>query len=239
MHSPALVSSYSNQTDIFYKNFPVEGDKPAQYDEGNGTILTGNKVPNDSSIYKDLWLDSFNAAYNALDFSSTTSEKSRNEIVVGMDMCKQVQQIILEEASTVISGHKISTAPDFRYTILDELSPQRMFLFSQPIILFRFAHFLIDAHTSIGKWRGIHDRPVVVGVHNTLTATVHFVATAINSAGEIKKNCFGKYFRMAARLCEIETWEDSAYHTAVITLPINDTQRFLLALQDVISGSTI
>ncbi|CAK9103521.1 Cell division control protein 45 homolog (Suppressor of nda4 protein) [Durusdinium trenchii] len=204
---------------------PADVNGDLVFDDSDG----GNEGAKFAVKYRQAWQESFNVAYDALDFAS-----SGDIIEQGLTLAKSLQMAIVEEGGSIIAGSKIQSAGNFRYAVLDGLAPKLVSIFSQPQILLRLAQFLVLAYTSAGKWRNESAKPLVLGVKSPRTETAFLVGIPCTSdaADGSRVNKFGMQFREAAQRIEA-SFRHSGFESAAVQIPVDHVQKFVLSLHEV------
>ena len=194
----------------------------------------------DRQRLEDLWQESFNQAYDALEFSAV-GNRSRELLERGLELAKLLQRAMIEEGHQIMTGQRIASAGDFRYCILDGLAPKLASVFSQPMMLMRLTRFVMAANA--GRWKGSAAKPLVmcikgVGAGGALpdgTGAAYFAGLPCPSDnGHVPRNAFGRQFKEAAALVNAG-FRASGYDAAVAEVALDNVQQFLVALHEVVS----
>ncbi len=185
-----------------------------------------------------LWIRNFYLAFDALEFSAT------DKLRLGIQLAMKQQQIILQQAGTIISHRQIRTGRRFRYVILRH-SADLSWLASHPISLSKLALFLVEALRSTKKAR----LPLVLAAFQPTKQLYQVVATnGIRFEDEEDfeeeeeaivydqpyqfRNHFGMSFRQAAQQIRARVKHDG-FETSVIEVNADDLKQFLHVLQTI------
>jgi len=168
-------------------------------------------------------LESFNAAYDLLDFRSDSSKS--------LDLATQIEQAIIGQGTSIMIGQKIKSAIGFRYCILEGAQG----VFHQPLILERLAQFVILAHTSVRKWMDAAAKPLLLGVRDEHRNLTVFVGVPCSEIGKVKVNVFGHIMEEAAKRVGT-TYSAPSFECASLQIRSDDSQNFLLALYEVLNN---
>lgn len=147
------------------------------------------------------------------------------------------QQIILVEASTILSHRLLRYGRRFRYVVLRNGSDEA-WLAGHAFSLAKLALFIADAtrNTRRGKL------PLVVAAYSALDDTYFVVASgtatgldnehgdAVGATGGVMRNRFGLAFRRAAQTMRARVKHDG-FDTSMIEVRAEDLKGFLQTLQ--------
>lgn len=113
-----------------------------------------------------LWIRNFYTAFEALDYSATAKLKH------GIQLAMKQQQVIIHEASTIISHRQVRTGRRFRYVVLRH-SSDLAWLSSHPVSLSKLALLLVEALRNNKKAR----LPLVLAAFQPQSQLYQVVAT--------------------------------------------------------------
>lgn len=149
------------------------------------------------------------------------------------------QQIILLEASTILSHRLLRYGRRFRYVILRNGSDEA-WLAGHAFSLAKLALFIADATRNTRRGR----LPLVVAAYSTLGDTYFVVASGtskeldgardadVDSIEGVTRNRFGLAFRRAAQVVRARVKHDG-FDTSIIEVKAEDLKSFLQTLQTI------
>lgn len=209
--------------------------------EATSTTLQLAEVPNGEQ-QEALWIRNFYLAFDALEFTAT------DKLRMGIRLAMKQQQVIMHEASAIISHRQVRTGRRFRYVVLKH-SADLAWLASHPVSLSKLALFLVEALRNTKKAK----LPLVLAAYQAQRQLYQVVATngirGSSSAGDDYedeeeegelpfdqpyqfRNHFGMSFRQAAQQIRARVKHDG-FETSVIEVNGDDLKQFLHVLQTI------
>jgi cell division control protein 45 len=138
------------------------------------------------------------------------------------------QQIILHEATTILSHRLLRYGRRFRYVVLRH-SSDLAWLSNHPLSLTKLTLFLSEATRGSKRAR----TPLLLAAFQALTDTYLVVVWTSNAGGEeSSRNCFGIAFRRAAQTVRARVKHDG-FDSAMIEVKSEDLKGFLQTLQTI------
>ncbi|CAM9275606.1 unnamed protein product [Discosporangium mesarthrocarpum] len=195
-------------------------DQVRKADEGRNTNVCPTEDP-------EIWVDSFNTAYDAL------SGKSPALLQKGLELSMSLQKAVVQQAVTMIEKRALNLNKHFRYAFIRSAETDEQ-LFTQPLALGKLASFLIDVHRENGKWAGEKARPLVIMAERVSTYLVVGV-TCPEKAGTVVRNGFGARFQLAAQQINARARHDG-FEASVMEINKEDVHDFIEALHDTMSA---
>jgi len=219
-------------------------EAPSAESTSSALQLAELNVEPDAKQKEQLWVRNFYLAFDALDSSST------DKLRLGIRLAMKQQQVILHEASTIISHRQVRSGRRFRYVVLKH-SADLAWLASHPVSLSKLALFLVEALRSTKQAR----LPLVLAAYQAQTQLYQVVATngirdsnptydGVNFDDEDHdegrvldqpyqfRNHFGSSFRQAAQQIRARVKHDG-FETSVIEVNGDDLKQFLHVLQTI------
>lgn len=209
--------------------------------EATSTSFESAQLDSSLDAPQQLWIRNFYLAFDALDFIAT------DKLRMGIKLAMKQQQVILHEASNIISHRQVRTGRRFRYVVLKH-SSDLSWLASHPISLSKLALFLVEALRNTKKAR----LPLVLAAYQPQSQLYQVVATnGVRRSGttgdeEVEddedegvadqpyqfRNHFGSSFRQAAQQIRARVKHDG-FESSVIEVNADDLKQFLHVLQTV------
>jgi len=210
-------------------------------------MMDSSSVNTSSTSGFPNWVQNFYYTYDALD--AQKAEKLQQ----GIQLAKRQQQVILHEATTILSHRSMRYGRRFRYVVLRH-SADLAWLSNHPLSLGKLALFLLDATRTSRKGH----LPLVLAAYQKAKDTFLVVATvAMQKAQEqaegtdrhleeprnkyfllllILFSQFGQAFRKAAQLIRARVKHDG-FESSMIEVKAEDLKAFLQTLQMVTNSS--
>lgn len=217
------------------ESFSVEAPIPKlllQDDTEAGDDEVHDRDEVERNTLRDWKSNSFNQAYDFLSFRG--NDKADELFKHGLGLAKNLQQMIMTEFEAImVNKNMIKTTGDFRYCLLESLTPSLARALVRPEHLRRLAQLLVDAHTARNKWTGKSAKPFVLGARVRSTGSYHFVG--LPSVSEVNvHNHFLCYFRQASD--EIQArFRATGFGSPCVQVWVDNAQSFLIALHDIIN----
>lgn len=153
----------------------------------------------------------------------------------GIELAMKQQQIILHEASTILSHRLLRYGRRFRYVVLRH-SSDLAWLSNHPLSLTKLTLFLSDATRTSKR----SQTPLLLAAYQALTDTFLVVVWTSGSRGggdggggeEYGRNRFGYAFRQAAEMVRARVKHDG-FESALIEIRAGDLKGFLQTLQTI------
>lgn len=184
------------------------------------------EAPYDSSVDKP-WLNNFYHALTALD-------RGGGEVLrQGIQLAMRQQQVILAEATNILSHTLLRFGRRFRYAILRH-TPDLAWLSGHPLSLAKLAHFLVDALANTRR----ASQPLLLAAAQSTRDT--YLVVAVNGSRTTSGdqfdhqivNRFGLAFRRVAQRTRARVKLDG-FDASVIEVRSDDLKPFLQALQTI------
>ena len=178
-------------------------------------------VPSDDA--SPVWIKNFYYAFDALDYSHV------DKLGRGIGIAMKQQQVILSEATMILSHRLLRYGRRFRYVVLRKGS-DRDWLAGHACSLTKLALFLFDATRASNQ----NQKPLLLAAYNPLHDAYMVVATGatVGSDATMRNNRFGAIFRRAAQMVRARVKHDG-FDTAMIEVKAGDLKTFLQTLQTI------